>query len=55
MMKYAMINFPELRKNKITHTDKVHWVANKEIRKKDVISDLNTKIGWEEIPWWSSV
>lgn len=45
MMKYAMINFPELRKNKITHTDKVCRVANKEIRKKDVISDLNTKIG----------
>ena len=27
MMKYAMINFPEFRKNKITHTDKVHAAA----------------------------
>lgn len=45
MMKYAVINFPELRKSKITQTDKVCRVANKEIRKKDVVSDLNTKIG----------
>ena len=33
-MKYAMINFPELRKNKITQIEKVHRLVNERDKKK---------------------
>lgn len=40
-MKYAMINFPELKKDKITQIEKTHRVANKRGKKKG--SDLRIK------------